>query len=108
MRDFLPIRPLASAFHLLHRVLPCFSCLVTSKRNQENNGSKTSEPLQMAWRPGAWVLDGELDNTTLRWTTGWIRLQGRDEPLRLKLAGNCHPDLAGWKIKVIRTRRCHA
>jgi len=50
-----------------------------------------------------WVLDGELDNTTLGWTTGWIRLQGRDEPLRLKLAGNCHPDLAGWKFKVVRT-----
>jgi hypothetical protein len=57
----------------------------------------------MAWRPSDWVLEGELDNTTPNWTIGWIRLQGRDEPLRLKLLGNCHPDLAGWKFRVVRT-----
>ena len=57
----------------------------------------------MAWRPSDWVLDGELDNTTPGWTVGWIRLQGRDEPLQLKLAGNCHPDLAGWKFRIVRT-----
>ncbi len=57
----------------------------------------------MAWRPTEWVLEGELDNTTQGWTIGWIRLQDRDEPLRLKLAGNCHPDLAGWKFRIVRT-----
>ncbi|MDA1051550.1 MAG: hypothetical protein O3C40_13860 [Planctomycetota bacterium] len=57
----------------------------------------------MAWRPADWVLEGELDNTTPGWTIGWIRLQGRDEPLRLKLLGNCHPDLAGWKFRIVRT-----
>ena len=57
----------------------------------------------MAWRPSEWVIDGELDNTTLGWTIGWIKIQGRVEPLRLKLAGNCHPDLAGWKFKIVRT-----
>ncbi len=57
----------------------------------------------MAWRPTNCVLEGELDNTTLGWTTGWIRLEGRDEPLKLKLAGNCHPDLAGWKFRIVRT-----
>jgi hypothetical protein len=57
----------------------------------------------MAWRPTEWVLEGELDNTTQGWTVGWIRLQDRDEPLRLKLAGNCHPDLAGWKFRIVRT-----
>jgi hypothetical protein len=57
----------------------------------------------MAWRPSNWVLEGELDNTTLGWTIGWVRLRDRDEPLRLKLAGNCHPDLAGWKFKIVRT-----
>ena len=57
----------------------------------------------MAWRPTDWVLEGELDNTTLGWTTGWIRLEGRAEPLKLKLAGNCHPDLAGWKFRIVRT-----
>ena len=56
----------------------------------------------MAWRPSDWVLDGELDNTTLGWTIGWVRLLDRDEPLRLKLAGNCHPDLAGWKFRIVR------
>ncbi len=60
----------------------------------------------MAWRPTSWVLDGELDNTTPGWTIGWIRLEGRDEPLRLKLAGNCHPDLAGWKFRIVRSSRC--
>lgn len=57
----------------------------------------------MAWRPSDWVLEGELDNTTPGWTIGWVRLHGRAEPLRLKLAGNCHPDLAGWKFRIVRT-----
>ena len=57
----------------------------------------------MAWRPTEAVLEGELDNTTPGWTIGWIRLRGRAEPLRLKLAGNCHPDLAGWKFRIVRT-----
>ncbi|MFT5304174.1 MAG: hypothetical protein ACI814_004999 [Mariniblastus sp.] len=57
----------------------------------------------MAMRPSDWLLEGELDNTTFGWTVGWVRLRGRDEPLRLKLAGNCRPDLAGWKFKIVRT-----
>lgn len=60
----------------------------------------------MAWRPTSFVIDGELDNTTRGWTIGWIRLEGRDEPLRLKLAGNCHPDLAGWKFRIVRSEPC--
>lgn len=57
----------------------------------------------MAWRPSDWVQEGELDNTKPGWTFGWIKLQGRVEPLFLKLAGNCQPDLAGWKFRIIRT-----
>ena len=57
----------------------------------------------MAWRPGEWVLEGELDNTAFGWTIGWIKLWGRDEPLHLKLAGNCSADLAGWKFSIVRT-----
>jgi hypothetical protein len=57
----------------------------------------------MAWRPSDWVIEGELDNTTPGWTIGWLRLRDRDEPLRLKLVGNCHPDLAGWKFRIVRT-----
>ena len=56
----------------------------------------------MAWRPSEWVLEGELDNTQRGWTIGWVQIQGRDEPLKLKLAGNCHPDLAGWKFRIVR------
>ena len=57
----------------------------------------------MAWRPSDWVLEGELDNTILGWTTGWLKIEGIEKPLQLKLAGNCHPDLAGWKFKIVRT-----
>ncbi len=57
----------------------------------------------MAWRPSEWVSEGEIDNTATGWTVGWIKIQGRDEPLRLKLVGNCHPDLAGWKSRSLRT-----
>jgi hypothetical protein len=60
----------------------------------------------MAWRPTSWVVEGELDNTTQGWTIGWIRLEGRKEPLTLKLLGNCHPDLAGWKFRIVRTEPC--
>ena len=33
----------------------------------------------MAWRPSEWVTDGEIDNTTLGWSVGWIKIQGRDD-----------------------------
>jgi len=56
----------------------------------------------MAWRPSDWVIGGELDNTTLGWTIGSVQLQGRDKLLQLKLAGNFHPDLAGWKFRIVR------
>ncbi|MBM4003802.1 MAG: hypothetical protein FJ295_11015 [Planctomycetes bacterium] len=45
---------------------------------------------------------GELDNTTPGWTIGWLELEGVDGRLQLKLAGNCHPDLAGWKFRIRR------
>ena len=57
----------------------------------------------MAWRPSDWVLEGELDNTVQGLTIGWVKLRGRDEPLKLRLIGNCHPDLAGWKFRIVRT-----
>lgn len=56
----------------------------------------------MAWRPEQLVRAGELDNTQLGWTIGWLELDGIDERLQLKLAGNCHPDLAGWKFRIRR------
>lgn len=56
----------------------------------------------MAWRPERIVKAGQLDNTTLGWTVGWLELDGIDQRLQLKLAGNCHPDLAGWKFNIHR------
>ena len=56
----------------------------------------------MAWRPEQLVKAGELDNTCPGWTIGWLELGGIDERLQLKLAGNCHPDLAGWRFRIHR------
>lgn len=56
----------------------------------------------MAWRPERFVQSGELDNTQLGWTVGWLELDGLSERLQLKLSGNCHPDLAGWKFRIHR------
>jgi hypothetical protein len=56
----------------------------------------------MAWRPEYLVTAGELDNTQFGWTLGWLELEGFPERLQLKLAGNCHPDLAGWKFRIVR------
>ncbi len=56
----------------------------------------------MAWRPEHLVQAGELDNTQLGWTVGWLEIDGIDGRLILKLAGNCHPDLAGWKFRIKR------
>jgi hypothetical protein len=56
----------------------------------------------MAWRPERLLQSGELDNTRRGWTIGWLQLDGLDDRLRLKLAGNCHPDLAGWKFRIHR------
>lgn len=57
----------------------------------------------MAWRPTNLVQAGELDNTQPGWTIGWLQLDGVADRLTLKLAGNCHPDLAGWKFRIKRT-----
>lgn len=56
----------------------------------------------MAWRPEQLVTAGELDNTQRGWTIGWLELAGVDGRLQLKLAGDCHPDLAGWKFRIHR------
>jgi hypothetical protein len=56
----------------------------------------------MAWRISDSVVDGELDNTVKGRVTGWIRLSGRPDPLALDLEGDCHPDLAGWRLRIVR------
>jgi len=56
----------------------------------------------MAWRPTHLVVGGELDNTRRGRVTGWLQLEGREQPLQLALEGNCHPDLAGWRFQIVR------
>lgn len=56
----------------------------------------------MAWRLDHLLQTGELDNTQRGWTTGWLQLDGFAGRLQFKLAGNCHPDLAGWKFRILR------
>jgi hypothetical protein len=58
--------------------------------------------VRMAWRIADLVVDGELDNTVKGRVVGWLRLTGREEPLRLELSGNCRPDLAGWRFRIVR------
>ncbi len=52
----------------------------------------------MAWRIDDAVTHGEIDNTVEGTTTGTIWLVGREEPLTLKLIGDCWRDLAGTKL----------
>jgi hypothetical protein len=49
----------------------------------------------MAWRIHENVVRGEIDNRTPAQVIGKIWLAGRDQPLVLRLSGNCHKDLAG-------------
>ena len=56
----------------------------------------------MAWRISDLVVDGEIDNTRKGRVVGWLRLSDRTELLRLELRGDCHPDLAGWRFRVVR------
>ncbi len=52
----------------------------------------------MAWRIDEAVTRGEIDNTVEGRTTGRIWLEGRDEPLVLRLIGDCWRDLAGTRL----------
>lgn len=49
----------------------------------------------MAWRIDEAVTRGEIDNRIEGRTVGRIWLAGRDEPLQLRLDGDCWRDLAG-------------
>ena len=52
----------------------------------------------MAWRPTRFLIDGELDNTTLGRVVGWMRFAGLKEKVAFGLAGNFHRDIRGAKI----------
>lgn len=49
----------------------------------------------MAWRFEESVVRGEIDNRTRGRVTGRIWFAGREDPLELRLTGNCWRDLAG-------------
>ena len=49
----------------------------------------------MAWRLDKSVVRGEIDNRVKGVVTGKIWLAGADEPIQLRLEGNCWRDMAG-------------
>jgi len=53
----------------------------------------------MAWLIGQAVIRGEIDNTVRGLTTGRVWLLGRDEPLVLRLQGDCWRDIAGARME---------
>jgi hypothetical protein len=52
----------------------------------------------MAWRINQSIVQGEIDNREKGHVRAFISLIGRDEPIALKLSGNCRADLAGCRI----------
>jgi hypothetical protein len=53
----------------------------------------------MAWRPSRFLLEGELDNTTLGKVVGWMKFAGMTCKVTFDLAGNFHRDIRGAKIR---------
>src|SRR5512136_1616019 len=54
----------------------------------------------MAWRPTAYLLAGELDNTTPGKITGWLQFAGLPERVTFKLHGDFHRDIRGTKVRL--------
>lgn len=54
----------------------------------------------MAWRPHAYLLEGELDNTVPNKVTGWLRFAGMKEKVTLDLVGDFHRDIRGAKVNL--------
>ncbi len=54
----------------------------------------------MAWRPSAYLIEGELDNTTPGKVTGWMRFAGMKGKVTFDLKGNFHRDIRGAKIRL--------
>jgi hypothetical protein len=53
----------------------------------------------MAWRPTEYLIEGELDNTTLGRVTGWMKFMGRRNKIKFDLQGDFHRDIRGAKIR---------
>lgn len=54
--------------------------------------------MEMAWRPAAYLIEGELDNTVLGRVSGWMRFAGVKGKVTFDLAGDFHRDIRGTKI----------
>jgi len=52
----------------------------------------------MAWRPTEYLVQGELDNTTLGKVRGWMEFAGKGR-VTFDLKGNFHRDIRGAKIR---------
>ncbi len=52
----------------------------------------------MAWRIDEFVVKGEIDNRVRGHVRGRIWFAGREEPVELRLRGNCWRDLAGRRL----------
>ena len=52
----------------------------------------------MAHRPSAYLIEGELDNTTPGRVTGWKQFAGMKDRVTLDLRGDFHRDIRGAKI----------
>jgi hypothetical protein len=55
----------------------------------------------MAWRPTQYLMEGELDNTTLGKVTGWMRFAGIAEKVTFDLEGDFHRDIRGAKVHFV-------
>ena len=63
--------------------------------------------VDMAWRIDNAVLRGEIDNTVPGLTTGKIWMVHQEEPLLLKLEGDCWRDLAGSLLSFVNPSPDH-
>jgi hypothetical protein len=62
---------------------------------------------EMAWRPSANLMDGELDNRAAGSVNGWLRFHRRGKPplrVLLHLAGDFHGDIRGKVIRLSNPR----
>lgn len=55
----------------------------------------------MAWRPTAYLMEGQLDNTKPGKVTGWIKFAGLSENVVFDLEGDFHRDIRGTTIRFV-------
>lgn len=55
----------------------------------------------MAWRPTAYLMEGQLDNTKPGKVTGWMKFAGLSENVVFDLEGDFHRDIRGTSIRFV-------